>query len=56
MILGSVGGGVVLGLTGATMTWFAGHPPVAIFGAYALVGCLGTLLMAVMTALHRDAL
>ncbi|MFM2391626.1 MAG: hypothetical protein RLZZ437_3181 [Pseudomonadota bacterium] len=48
MILGLVGGGMMVGLAGAIMAWLGGHPWVAVLLTYALMGSLGTMLLAAM--------
>jgi hypothetical protein len=53
MILGSVGTGVVMGLSGALVLWAAGHAPATVLFAYSAIGSLGTLFIA--AAGHRKA-
>lgn len=52
MILGSIGSGILLGLTGALMVWLGGHPLPAILFAYSILGSLGTLLVACLASLR----
>jgi hypothetical protein len=49
MILGSVGTGLLVGLSGALMMWSAGHSPAVVLLAYSTMGSLGTLFIAAAT-------
>lgn len=46
MILGSVGTGMMMGLTAAMMTWAGGHSPVMVVLTYSVIGSLGTVFLA----------
>lgn len=52
MIVGSVGGGIVLGLTGAVMAWMGGHHPAMVLLSYGLIGSMGTLCVAALSGLR----
>lgn len=56
MVLGSIGSGVLVGMTGALLTWLGGHPLAAVVFAYSILGGLGTLLAAGVTGLRMRSL
>jgi hypothetical protein len=56
MILGSVGTGALIGLIAAMMTWTSGHPLLAVFLTYSVIGSLGTLFVAGLAAARMGEL
>ncbi len=53
MILGSVGTGMLIGLTGAFMAWSGGYSPASVVLSYSVIGSLGTLVMALVSGHTR---
>jgi hypothetical protein len=55
MVLGSVGSGIAIGLSGAVLVWTAGHSPAVVLLAYSVAGSLGTLAIAAVAGMGRAA-
>jgi hypothetical protein len=55
MILGSVGTGMLIGLTGALMVWAGGHAPSMVLLSYSVIGSLGTVCIAVLASGRKSA-
>jgi hypothetical protein len=53
MILGSVGSGVLMGLTGAALSWADGHSPAVVLLTYSVIGSLGTLVIATVMSVGK---
>jgi hypothetical protein len=56
MILGSVVTGMLMGLTGAAITWAGGHSPAMVFLTYSVIGSLGTLCIAALASTRASAI